>query len=117
MTSGTQQALEHLYRLGHRKIAFIRGPQLIVDSQHQWAGICSFAAAARLELDPRLVVTLTDPFSSYEGGYERTKELLALKLPFTALVAFDDMTAFGAIRALISSGLRVPAGLFGHRVR
>ena len=54
------------------------------------------------------MVTLRDPFSSYEGGYERTKELLALQLPFTALVAFDDMTAFGAIRALISAGLRVP---------
>ncbi len=106
--AGTQQALEHLYRLGHRKIAFIRGPRMIVDSEHQWSGICSFASAAGLELDPRLVVTLTDPFSSYEGGFERTKELLALKLPFTALVAFDDMTAFGAIRALISAGLRVP---------
>jgi len=54
------------------------------------------------------VVTLSDPFSSNEGGYERTKELLALDIPFTALVAFDDMTAFGAIRALISAGLRVP---------
>ena len=61
-----------------------------------------------MELDPRLVVTLGDPFSSYEGGYERTKELLAQNIPFTALVAFDDMTAFGAIRALISAGLRVP---------
>jgi len=106
--AGTQQALDHLYRLGHRKIAFIRGPKMIVDSQHQWDGICSFAAAAGWELDPRLVVTLSDPFSSYEGGHERTQELLALKLPFTALVAFDDMTAFGAIRALISAGLRVP---------
>ncbi len=106
--AGTQQALEHLYRLGHRKIAFIRGPRMIVDSHRQWAGICSFAAAAGLELDHRLVVTLSDPFSSYEAGYERTKELLALKVPFTALVAFDDMTAFGAIRALISAGLRVP---------
>jgi LacI family transcriptional regulator len=105
---GTHQALEHLYRLGHRKIAFIRGPKLIVDSHHQWSGICSFAAAAGLELDPRLVVTLNDPFSSYEGGYERTKELLALNIPFTALVAFDDLTAFGAIRALISAGLGVP---------
>jgi len=106
--AGAQQALDHLYRLGHRKIAFIRGPKMIVDSHHQWAGICSFATAAGLALDPRLVVTLSDPFSSYEGGYERTKELLALKLPFTALVAFDDMTAFGAIRALISAGMRVP---------
>jgi LacI family transcriptional regulator len=107
-TSGTQQALEHLYRLGHRKIAFIRGPKMIVDSQEQWAGICSFASAAELELDLRLVVTLSDPFSSYEGGYERARELLALRLPFTALVAFDDMTAFGAIRALMNAGLRVP---------
>ncbi len=105
---GTRQALEHLYRLGHRKIAFIRGPSLIVDSQHQWTGICSFASAAGLELDPRLVATLSDPFSSYEGGYERTRQLLALNIPFTALVAFDDMTAFGCIRALISAGLRVP---------
>jgi LacI family transcriptional regulator len=106
--SGTQQALEHLYRLGHRKIAFIRGPKMIVDSQQQWTGIRSFAAASELELDPRLVVTLSDPCSSYEGGYVRTQELLALHVPFTALVAFDDMTAFGAIRALISAGLRVP---------
>jgi LacI family transcriptional regulator len=105
---GTRQALEHLCRLGHRKIAFIRGPDLIVDSQHQWTGICSFASAAGLELDPRLVATLSDPFSSYEGGYERTRQLLALNVPFTALVAFDDMTAFGCIRALISAGMRVP---------
>lgn len=106
--AGTRQALRHLYELGHRKIAFIRGPRMIVDSQHQWNGICTFAAAAGLPLDTRLVVTLSDPFSSYEGGYECTKELLALKLPFTALVAFDDMTAFGAIRALINAGLKVP---------
>lgn len=106
--AGTQQALEHLYALGHRKIAFIRGPKMIIDSHHQWTGIASFAAGSGLELDPRLVATLSDPFSSYEGGYERTKELLAFKIPFTALVAFDDMTAFGAIRALISAGLRVP---------
>jgi LacI family transcriptional regulator len=106
--AGTQMALEHLYQLGHRKIAFIRGPEMIVDSSRQWTGISSFAKASGLEVDSRLVVTLTDPFSSYEGGYERTKELLTLKVPFTALVAFDDMTAFGAIRALIGAGRSVP---------
>jgi LacI family transcriptional regulator len=105
---GAQQALEHLYRLGHRKIAFVRGPDLIIDSQHQWDGIREFAGTAGLELDPGLVVTLGDPFSSYEGGFERTQQLLARNIPFTALLAFDDMTAFGCIRALISAGLRVP---------
>jgi LacI family transcriptional regulator len=107
--AGARQALDHLYRLGHRKIAFIRGPGMIVDSHHQWAGISSFATAANLELDPRLVVTLSNPFSTYDGGYECTRELLALELPFTALVAFDDLTAFGAIRALTCAGLRVPS--------
>jgi len=106
--AGTRLALEHLYGLGHRKIAFVRGPKMIVDSHHQWAGICSFAAEKGLELDSKLVMTLSDPFTSYEGGYECTRRLLALKLPFTALVAFDDMTAFGCIRALISAGRRVP---------
>jgi LacI family transcriptional regulator len=105
---GAHQALEHLYRIGHRRIAFVRGPEMIVDSRHQWAGIRSFASAAGLELDPRLVVELSDPFSSYEAGFERTQQLLARKIPFTALLAFDDMTAFGCIRALISAGLRVP---------
>lgn len=50
---------------------------MIIDSHHQWSGICSFAAASDLEIDPNLVVTLADPFSSYEAGYERTKELLS----------------------------------------
>jgi LacI family transcriptional regulator len=106
--TGAQQALEYLYRIGHRKIAFVRGPEMIIDSQQQWAGVLSFAGSAGLELDPRLVVTLSGPFSSYEAGFERTKHLLSLGIPFTALLAFDDMTAFGCIRALISAGLRVP---------
>lgn len=107
--AGTRQALEYLYSLGHRKIAFIRGPKMIIDSHHQWSGILSFAGSSGLEINPKLVVTLTDPFSGYEGGYERTRALLAAQLPFTAVVAFDDMTAFGCIRALIGAGRRVPA--------
>ena len=106
--AGAHQALEYLYRIGHRKIAFVRGPEMIIDSRHQWTGVLSFASSAGLDLDPRLVLTLTDPFSSYEAGFERTQQLLSLGVPFTALLAFDDMTAFGCIRALISAGLRVP---------
>lgn len=105
---GAHLALEHLYRTGHRKIAFVRGPEMIVDSHHQWTGVRCFATSSGLELDPRLVVTLSDPFSSYEAGFACTQQLLSLGIPFTALLAFDDMTAFGCIRALINAGLRVP---------
>jgi LacI family transcriptional regulator len=108
---GAHAALEHLYSLGHRKIAFIRGPRPLTDSIPRWHGIRSFAQSRKLELDPRLIVDLPesrDPMSSFEAGYKLTQELLKRKRAFTALMAFDDLTAFGAIRALAHAGIRVP---------
>jgi LacI family transcriptional regulator len=46
--------------------------------------------------------------SSFEAGQKLTDELIRQKRPFTALMAFDDMSAFGAIRALSKAGIRVP---------
>jgi len=108
---GAYTAIEHLYTLGHRKIAFIRGPKTLTDSAPRWRGIRAFAKARGLELDPRLTVDLpesSNPNSSFEIGYKLTEEMLKTKRPFTALMAFDDVTAFGAIRALTRAGLRVP---------
>ena len=108
---GGYTAVEHLYALGHRKIAFIRGPKSLTDSAPRWKGVKAFAKARGLEIDPRLAVDLPEsrhPTSSFETGYKLTEEMLKAKRPFTALMAFDDMTAFGAIRALSRAGLRVP---------
>src|SRR5260370_14323305 len=108
---GGYMALEHLHSLGHRKIAFIRGPKTLVDSAPRWRGVRNCAKACGLELDSKLIVDLPesrDPASSFEAGYKLTEELIKQKRPFTALVAFDDMTAFGAIRALTKGGIRVP---------
>jgi DNA-binding LacI/PurR family transcriptional regulator len=109
--AGGRLALEHLYRLGHRKIAFIRGPKRLIDSAPRWKGIQKFAHSAGLEIDPQLVADLPDffePNSSFEGGMRLTEELLRKKRRFTALVAFDDVTAFGVIRALTKAGVKVP---------
>jgi LacI family transcriptional regulator, galactose operon repressor len=108
---GAYAAVEHLYSLGHRKIAFIRGPKTLGDSAPRWKGIRAFAKSSGLELDAKLIVDLPesgDPVSSFEAGHKLTEELLRQKRPFTALIAFDDMTAFGAIRALAKAGLHVP---------
>ncbi len=108
---GAHMAVEHLYSLGHRKIAFIRGPKTLSDSVPRWKGIRGFAKEKGLDLDPRLTVDLPesrDPISSFEAGYELTENLIKQKRPFTALMAFDDMTAYGAVRALAKAGLRVP---------
>jgi LacI family transcriptional regulator len=108
---GGFQALEHLHAMGHRKIAYIRGPKSLSDSGPRWKGVRNFAKSVDLELDQRLIVDLPesrDPISSFEAGYKLTEELIRRKRPFTAIHAFDDMTAFGSIRALNRAGLRVP---------
>ncbi|MBZ5678850.1 MAG: LacI family transcriptional regulator [Acidobacteriia bacterium] len=108
---GGHLAVEHLHSLGHRKIAFIRGPKALTDSSPRWRGIRTFAKQSGLELDSRLIVDLPesrDPSSSFEAGYKLTEDLIKQKRPFTALLAFDDMSAFGAIRALTKAGLRIP---------
>jgi LacI family transcriptional regulator len=108
---GGYLALEHLHGLGHRKIAFIRGPKALSDSAPRWRGIRNCAKERSLEIDTRLIVDLPesrDPLSSFEAGQELTESLIKQKNPFTAILAFDDMTAFGAIRALAKAGLRVP---------
>jgi LacI family transcriptional regulator len=108
---GAHSGLEHLLSLGHSKIAFIRGPHQLTDTQPRWRGVRSLARERGLKLDPKLIVDLPesrDPFSSFEDGYKLTEELLHRRHPFTALMAFDDMTAFGAIRALAKAGISVP---------
>ncbi|MGH9684101.1 MAG: LacI family DNA-binding transcriptional regulator [Candidatus Acidiferrales bacterium] len=109
--AGAHLAMEHLYSLGHRKVAFIRGPKMLIDSVPRWRAVRSFARSVGLEIDPALVVDLPDsldPNSGFEGGFRLTEELLKRKKRFTAVMAFDDMTAFGTIRALARAGLRVP---------
>jgi LacI family transcriptional regulator len=108
---GGYLAVEHLHALGHRKIAFIRGPKTLADSSPRWRGIRNCAKERGLEIDSKLVVDLPDsrdPLSSFEMGQKLTEDLLKRDRPFTAILAFDDMTAFGAIRALGKRGLRVP---------
>ncbi|HKU27866.1 MAG TPA: LacI family DNA-binding transcriptional regulator, partial [Candidatus Sulfotelmatobacter sp.] len=108
---GGELAVEHLYSLGHRKIAFIRGPKGLTDSSPRWRGIRNFAKESGFEIDSRLVLDLPesrDPLSSFESGFKLTEDLIRQKRSFSAVLAFDDMSAFGAIRALSRAGIRVP---------
>ncbi len=109
--AGGRLALEHLYQLGHRRIAMIRGPKRLIDSAPRWRGIQKFAQSVKLEIGPGLVLQLPevwDATASFEHGYRLTEELLQKKKKFTALLAFDDLTALGAIRALAKAGISVP---------
>jgi len=108
---GARAAIEHLHSLGHRQIAFIRGPKRITDTAPRWRGVRNFAKAHDLDIQLELVVDLpesSDPVASFDAGYRLTEELMRRGRPFTGLMAFDDMTAMGAIRALTKAGIKVP---------
>lgn len=108
---GGYAALAHLYALGHRKIAFVRGPRALSSSKNRWRGVQRFMRDTGLRLDERLIIDLPDQLSPNMGvddAYRMTQELLKQRRPFTALMAYDDMTAFGAVRALAKAGIRVP---------
>jgi DNA-binding LacI/PurR family transcriptional regulator len=109
----TWLALEHLVRLGHRQIAFFKGQPGSADTEYRWSGICRAAAKLGIEIRSDLTVQLQgyshQPEPSVpEEGYVYTQRLLASRRRFTALFAFNDVSAIGAIRAFRDAGLRVP---------
>lgn len=109
--AGGALAMQHLHELGHRRIGVIRGPQEMCDSEPRWAGIRRIASATGMRLDDDLVFQLpgqSDPASGFEGGLTFARRMLGSGRPFSAVLAFDDLTALGVVRGLSESGLRVP---------
>ena len=110
--AGGALAMRHLIELGHRRIAVIRGPEELFDTEPRWAGVQRAATEAAVRIEPNLVFqlpNLMDSTSGFEGGLQITKEMLASGLPFTAVLAFDDLTALGVVRGLNDAGRKVPA--------
>ena len=115
--SAVQQALAHLYALGHRRIAFMRGPRAIPDSEFRWEAIQQVGREMDLKIDPSLVIRIDSAgWSMKDGyhpmapeiGYRPMQALLEKTREFTAIFCFNDIAAIGAIRALKDAGLTVP---------
>jgi DNA-binding LacI/PurR family transcriptional regulator len=120
---GGALAMTHLRDLGHRQIAVILGPPEMCDSEPRWLGIERVAREAGITLDPDLVLSLagldgphsgpdsgpdSGPESGFAGGLRCAQQMLATGKPFTAVLAFDDLTALGVVRGLTEAGLRIP---------
>jgi LacI family transcriptional regulator len=102
-------ALKHLVELGHKKIAIFRGYPESADAQYRWNAVQEVARDMGLELAPELVVQIDSTDSTPNLGYPYGQQLLQRKREFTALFAYNDISAIGAIRAFQEAGLRVPA--------
>jgi LacI family transcriptional regulator len=107
-TSGASQAMRHLLELGHRRIAQITGPRGWLATEDRRRGYSAALAAAGILADPELEVE-AEP--EIEGGRTGAAHLLDLPDPPTAIFAFNDNIAIGAIQTARARGLRVPDDL------
>ena len=101
-------ALNHFKDLKHERVAFMRGNPLSADSKDRWDAICRVAAQIGMKMDPDLIVQIDTDDPTPMLGYPFAKQLLTRNKPFTALFAYNDISAIGAIRAFQEHGLRVP---------
>jgi LacI family transcriptional regulator len=101
-------ALKHLYDLGHRRIAFMKGQRHALDSDYRWQGIQQAAKKIGITIYPELCVYLEANSWSPELGYPIIRDLLARTHDFTAVFCFNDIAAVGAVRAIVDAGLSCP---------
>jgi LacI family transcriptional regulator len=106
--TAAELALSHLRSLGHRHIAFIKGQPFSSDTGCRWQAIVDVANRLDVPIHPQLVTQLQSAEPGHGPGLEATRALIRTGLPFTAVFAFNDVSAIGAILALREAGLRIP---------
>lgn len=104
-------AFKHLLELGHKKIAIFRGHPESADAQSRWNAVQEVARDMGIDLDPQRIVQIDSTDSTPNLGYPYGKQLIERKAEFTALFAYNDISAIGAIRAFHEAGLRVPSDI------
>lgn len=102
-------ALGHLLQLGHKDIAFMKGQPFSADSEDRWKAICEVAAELKIAVRSELCVQIDIDDPTPQLGYPFAKRLLERKVPFTALFAYNDISALGSIRAFQEAGYVVPS--------
>lgn len=111
-SAGIQAAISHLVGLGHRDIAFIKGPERSGDTEDRWNAVLKACQSHGIRLNPDLTVQLellgATGMRHPEEGRIATQKLLARGGRFTALVAYNDISAIGAMAALRDAGRRIP---------
>ncbi len=104
----TLLGIRHLHDLGHRRIAFMKGPSFTQDVDARWYGVLEAARALGLQILPELCMNFELSEMAPDMGYSVVRGLLSRTRDFTAIFCFNDTTAIGAIRALHDDGLRCP---------
>ncbi len=102
--AGAALAIEHLAGLGHRRIAHLAGPRGTPTREERLAGYRAALRRAGLRYDAGLVATGEGRFDESRAAARR---LLERADPPTAILAYNDRSAFGCYHAIRAAGLRI----------
>jgi LacI family transcriptional regulator len=102
---GVRQAVQHLRRLGHRRLAFISGPLTLKSARLRRDAFLRCFTEAQLDTD-RPVILEGD--HTLDGGFIAVQELLSTPDRPTAVMCSNDLTAIGVLRGIDAEGLRTP---------
>jgi LacI family transcriptional regulator len=105
---GARLAIKHLVALGHRRIAFINGPEEWDAATNRLAGYQEELTASGIAYEPAFVKRGD---WQVQSGYVSTQELLAQPARPTAVFAANDLMALGVIYAAQAAGLTVPGDI------
>jgi LacI family transcriptional regulator len=102
---GSHQAVEHLVRLGHRRIAYVMGAPTFTAARPRYTGFREACA------DAGIAVADAPAFEGdgqYDSGARAAAEILGSRADVSAIVCYNDLTAIGMLGALRAAGRRVP---------
>jgi LacI family transcriptional regulator len=104
---GALLAVEHLYQLGHQRIAFIVGNPNSSAGQERMEGYKKALTRSALRFNPRLVIPSAP---TRRGGYDSVQQLLQIEDRPTAALCFNDVVALGVLEAIGLAGRKAGAG-------
>ncbi len=102
---GAEQATSHLIELGHKRIGHLAGPFCISTAENRLKGYKRALKQHGMRSERELIV---EAGVDKEAGYQAMGKLLALKKRPSAVFAFNDELAMGAIKAAEAKGLKLP---------
>ncbi|MBI2429456.1 MAG: LacI family DNA-binding transcriptional regulator [Ignavibacteriales bacterium] len=105
---GAREMTNYLLDLGHTRIAVLTGGENNIESQERLRGFRS--ALRERDITPNRSLEFAGNFTEV-SGYETVREVLLLKDRPTAIFAFNDSMAIGAIKAIREEGLKIPSDI------
>jgi len=99
------EVVNELTQLGHRRIAYIHGPEANLDHQERLRAFKLGVLSAHLADSLKLIALATS--WDQQGGYEAARRLLTTHAP-SAIITANDLIALGAYKAVKEAGLRIP---------